>query len=757
MDVYSQEAATGVRMSWNIWPASRLDATRAIVPLGCLYTPLKAINKLTLVEYVPVQCNGRDCEVILNPYCAVDFRSKCWTCPMCRSHNAFPQHYAEHISESVFPAELLPNCGTMEYILPDILCPPPVFLLVLDAALIDEELEQAKDSLQQSLAMMPQNALVGFLTFGRMVHVYELGVTILPKSHALRGTKEYSAQQVAFQLGFTRHGDPRFAQLHGSDASKRFLLPVAQCEFTLSCILDGLVREDWKNVGASHRPCRCTGAALSVALGLLEVTRKDAAAHVVLLTGGPCSVGPGMVVGEELSETIRSHLDLRKDTANAKHTNKALTFYVGLASRAVACGVAVDIFAASLDQVGLYEMRVLAERSGGHVVMSDSFSTHVFKGSFRKMFESDDFGYLLHGFNAKIEVSTSRDFKCCGAIGGLCSLRTAGPGVSDTLIGESGTSRWTAGSLDKNSTVAFYFDITRTAQHTGEHQQAYLQIKTSYLHASGRKRLRVTTVSHRLANPDIREMEMSCGFDQEAATVLLAKWAVFKLHSEELTDVIRWLDRLLIRSMAKFADYQRDDPSSFRLSREFQSFPQFMYHLRRSNILQISNASPDETAYYRTHITRETTSNSLLMIQPALLQYSLNESEPHPVPLDATSLNPKVVLLLDAFFYIVIRRGATTQAWFDAGYHEKEEYANFKELITAPAEDAKRILADRFPLPNYMQTHAGGSQDRLVTSKVNPSSTHNSTDGLATGTEILTDDVSLMGFMMSLIKLTVSS
>ena len=64
----------------------------------------------------------------------------------------------------------------------------PVFLLVLDTALIEEELDQAKDrprlvqfhghicnihncfqdSLQQSLAMMPQNALVGFITFGAM-------------------------------------------------------------------------------------------------------------------------------------------------------------------------------------------------------------------------------------------------------------------------------------------------------------------------------------------------------------------------------------------------------------------------------------------------------------------------------------------------------------------------------------------------------------------------------------------------------------
>merc|ERR1719355_480238 len=122
-------------------------------------------------------------------------------------------------------------------------------------------------------------------------------------------------------------------------------------------------------------------------------------------------MGPGMVVGEELSETIRSYVDLQKDTPNAKYTKKALKFYQGLASRAVAGGFAVDIFACSLDQVGLYEMKVLADKSGGYMVMGDSFSMHVFKDSFRHVFDCDESGYLNLGFNAKMEVFCSREFK----------------------------------------------------------------------------------------------------------------------------------------------------------------------------------------------------------------------------------------------------------------------------------------------------------------------------------------------------------
>jgi Sec23/Sec24 trunk domain len=51
----------------------------------------------------------------------------------------------------------------------------------------------------------------------------------------------------------------------------RFLLPVSQCEFQLTQILEGLKRDPWP-VANDKRPLRCTGVAMSVAVGLLEAT-----------------------------------------------------------------------------------------------------------------------------------------------------------------------------------------------------------------------------------------------------------------------------------------------------------------------------------------------------------------------------------------------------------------------------------------------------------------------------------------------------
>jgi len=97
-----------------------------------------------------------------------------------------------------------------------------------------------------------------------------------------------------------------------------------------------------------------------------------------------------------------------------------------------------------------------------------------------------------------------------------------------------------------------------------------------------------------MSNPDDLR-EMAYGFDQETAAVLLSRYSIFKTFSEDAMDVIRWLDRMLIKLVARFAEFKKDDPNSFKLSREFSLFPQFMFYLRRSPFLQTFNASPDES------------------------------------------------------------------------------------------------------------------------------------------------------------------
>lgn len=46
---------------------------------------------------------------------AIDYQMKLWTCPFCLMRNHFPPNYAESISETQLPAELIPRFTTVEY------------------------------------------------------------------------------------------------------------------------------------------------------------------------------------------------------------------------------------------------------------------------------------------------------------------------------------------------------------------------------------------------------------------------------------------------------------------------------------------------------------------------------------------------------------------------------------------------------------------------------------------------------------------
>jgi len=60
--------------------------------------------------------------------------------------------------------------------------------------------EHVQESLQMSLSLLPPNALIGLITFGKMVQVHELGCEGFSKSYVFRGTKDFNAKQI--QVGF---------------------------------------------------------------------------------------------------------------------------------------------------------------------------------------------------------------------------------------------------------------------------------------------------------------------------------------------------------------------------------------------------------------------------------------------------------------------------------------------------------------------------------------------------------------------------
>ncbi|KAF0908550.1 hypothetical protein E2562_026338 [Oryza meyeriana var. granulata] len=461
------------------------------------------------------------------------------------------------------------------------------------------------------------------------------------------------------------------------------------------------------------------------------------------------------IVSKSLSEPIRSHKDL--DKGSAPLYNKAVKFYEEISKQLVHQGHVLDLFACALDQVGVAEMKVAVERTGGIVVLAESFGHSVFKESLQRIFQSSDNDLGL-SFNGIFELNCSKDVKIQGIIGPCSSLEKKSPLSSDTVVGQGSTSAWKMCGLDRKTSICLVFDIAKKdgpdAIGQSTSNQFYFQFLTYYQHHEGQMRLRATTLSRRWVVGSGGVQDLIDGFDQEAAATVMARLVSFRMEAEADFDPIRWLDRALISLCSKFGDYQKETPSSFSLSPRLSIFPQFMFNLRRSQFVQVFNNSPDETAYFRMMLNRENVTNAVVMIQPSLISYSF-QSGPEPALLDVTAIAADRILLLDSYFTIVIFHGITIAQWRKAGYQDQGHEA-FAQLLQAPQEEADTIIKERFPVPRLVVCDQYGSQARFLLAKLNPSVTYNSDNPPPPGGDVIfTDDVSFQVFMDHLQRLAV--
>lgn len=794
MDFEKREDDDGVRLSWNCVPKSKLQHQRNVIPLGTIYTPLNSRSEVLQGESLQaITC--RQCGAFINPYVTItEQQPEVYYCQFCSFGNRITAE------PGTIPIGLQQQATTIEYRTGRQSSLPPIFLYVVDTCFHGEDVEDIYQSLKEllmtSLSLLPENALVGLISYGKHVLIHEFTSHGVPRVHCFNGDKKYSVEQLQKALGIlsaglrtnVNTGDPVTLVL--GSVGVRFLQPVNVVEYEFTSVLENLVTNLFPFKQSRERPARATGAAVNIASTLLKSILGESTSvggHLMCFIGGACTFGPGKIVGSQLKEPFRSHHDIEKanqtqlpsvpqmngttkvDLTLSKNAKK---FYESIATVLVGLGISCDFFVCSYDQVGLYEMDDVCSKTGGTVIMSDSFNTSIFKLSFAKFFkqyeEGVDTGYLEMGFNATLECRVTPDLQIQGLIGNATSLppRKNAPhiekSISKTVVGEGNTNSWKLCSTSTQTSFALYFDKL-DSNNLGH---SYIQFLYHYQHPSGELRLRVTTVPIAVV-PDADMQNLEAGFDQEAAVVLIARDSINKLQSTNGTtyeegDVVKQLDQLLIDFCARVAVYTKGAPKSFKLSATYSFLPQFLYHLRRSNLIKVFNNSPDETSYLRHIFMQQDVNNSLIIIQPTLLSYDVEtyteDTEAEPVLLDSMSLGANKILLLDTFFQVLIYHGSRVAEWRKAGYQDMEGYEHFKKFLEAPKQEAMEILIDRFPLPRFIDCDDGGSQARFLMAKLNPSTAYAANPNHLYGgqLDVLTDDVSLQLFMDHIQNLIIS-
>jgi protein transport protein SEC23 len=720
---------------------NRIDATRMVIPLGCLFAPLSV--PAVELPYDPVVCA---CGGVLNPECQVDYRSKAWLCPFCNSRNNFPPHYAS-MSESHLPAELMKQYSVVEYV-KQMQRPPTTFVFVVDTCVDTEsEVESLRDNVVRTISQLPEHVNVALITFGATVQLHDLsGNSDAPRSLVFRGSVELTGEMMK-----------RFVK-----RPERYVLPLADAEFAITSLVEELAVDCWP-VAKEHRPLRCTGAAISAAASLLEVVSPKAGSAVLAFLSGACTEGPGIVVPCPRETMIRTHTDIRDK--RAPYYEPAAAFYDTLMRRMVVQGHALHVVSACLDQVGLSEMRGCIQATGGVLITTDLWKRGQLKSSIERFFERHSNGQLAMGMNATIDVHTSPTWKVMGMIGQCTGTGKRSASVAESEMGLGGTSQWTTCYIDSRSTFAAYFEpaVPPPQLAPADKTSRFVQFVTKYQQGST-DRIRVVTLRH-YASASTNFAELGNSFDQAAAAVLLARVAVYKAEQgAQHFDVLRWIDRHVIRLVSRFGDYVKDQPQSLKLAAHFSNFPLFMFHLRRSAYIHVFNNSPDETATLRILLLKSNANDSIIMIHPTLHSYTMTDAV-RPVPLDSSSLTPDNALLLDTFFEVLIHHGETIKAWRLAGYEENPDYAHFKAFLDAPRADARAVAATRFPAPRLIECGAGDGDARILYNRINPSRTHNNSApgavqdsyGKHDGELVYTDDASLQTFTAHLKTLAVQS
>ena len=750
----------GLKFVWNILPNSRTDMTKIIIPLGFHYTPLIKNENIPLLEYDPLRC--RNCNSVISPLFPFSVRGKKWECPFCNIQMVFPKNYSDFMTDENLPAELLPENSTVEYKLNKKECNFPVFLFLIDTSIEEDELNELKESIQLTINSLPENCKVGIITFGKIVNVIEIGNGDMAISYALNGEKKYDIEEIKELLGLTVRNttdlnSKNFTNSILVNESKRpkFIMPVGEVSFSINSFLDDLQRDNWHKI-PDHREANSVGLAIKTATAILECIARNDPSRILVFLGGPGTIGEGQIVGRELKETIRNFVDFEKGNSNTKYYKNAKNFYDNLSIKLSLNGIILDLFSCCLNQVGLYEMKNLVNKSGGYMIFTDSFSTMIFKDSLKKIFELDENDNLKMNFKGKLDFNCTRNFKISGAIGHLHSIETKDTNiVSEIVIGEGKTKSWLLGGIDDSSTYTFILDINDENKH---YKNLTVQILTTYIAGDLTSRLRVTTFTKKVIDLNVQSPNLDLignGFDQEAAAVLITRMGIVKNNDgEDSREVLKWIDKILIRLMSKFAKFIKGNPNSFKLSDNFNYFPQFMFYLRRSSFIQYFNESPDENTYYKTLIMYETVSNCTIMIQPLLFEYTPENPQANPVFLDLNSMKNDVVLLLDTFFYVVVWHGIDVVKWREENYQDNPEYENIKMMLDEPQEYAQNIVMERLPTPRFVSCDSGSGQERLIKCIVNPNTDSNNN---VRENGFFSDDVNLKIFMDYLKKLAVSS
>lgn len=100
---------------------------------------------------------------------------------------------------------------------------------------------------------------------------------------------------------------------------------------------------------------------------------KPETTQAFLMTGGPCTVGPGKMASLEISQYLRRDEDIRESPDIKQMEEEAQRFYQQIQMSLLMLNCSLNLISYSLDQIGLYEMRDIFLKQSSALVSNEEF------------------------------------------------------------------------------------------------------------------------------------------------------------------------------------------------------------------------------------------------------------------------------------------------------------------------------------------------------------------------------------------------
>ena len=677
------EQQKDIRFSFSTVPTSDAETKKLGLPFGCLYTPLSKLSENSpLLENTPLVCPH--CKAIFNPYAKIDADRKVWICPICGKSTPLPTEYHKICSGQMVP-ELMPENTTVEYLIDAREKTVPVYFFVVDSCCSEKQHQELKNLLLKAIAAVPENAIVGFITFGTILYVHQVAFEETPRSFLFNGKRNYTAEQLTSML----HVGP------AATTPTKLIGQIKDVEANLNLIIDQFDPDKFE-IKKGQRAARCTGAAINMAVSLLEILFPGTGGHILVFSGGPITKGPGKMAELERTSNVRTFDDITG--GNAPLTKSSIEYFKELGNRANAGNIVVNYIAASFEETGFHELEPLVTKTGGFHILAESWGDEELVPTIVSYFSISP----LSGSEAIVTINGSQSLAVAGQIGAGISNPQVGTFKSSNVIGRGNTDQWHVVGVTPNSTLGFYLDVKKGS----EGAPGFVQILTRYRHLqTGLTRLRVTTAQVAFSN---NQQNIANGFDQEAAVALLGRLAMERIRIESNVKVIDYIDESVVTFCRKFA------PNA-TFADNMTGLPLLVYYLRRLKVFTKLNATPDLTNSIRATINTLNASATGILIVPVLTKYEVGK-EPEQVALSAESLNSANILVLTSYQRVVVWHGR------NIAIAEKNKDQTIKDILAKSEEDAKMYIAERFPAPRLIKCDEDSSQARYLLASINPPS-----------------------------------